>query len=154
MSVAYVALGTNLGDREQNIKSAIDALGLLPGTSVSARSAVYETAPWGFAPQGNFLNAVVRVETSLSPAALLGACLGIEAGFGRVRSVKNGPRILDLDLLLYEDVSCNTPELCLPHPRMMERAFVLRPLIDLLPEEKYRAALRRTDPAEVWPYEP
>lgn len=153
MSVAYVALGTNLGDRADNIKAAINALNLLPGTAVSACSKIYETTPFGYAPQGNFLNAVVRLQTTLSPAALLGACLGIEAACGRVRTIKNGPRVLDLDLLLYDDLSIDTPELCLPHPRMLQRAFVLKPLVDLLPEEIYRSALEGTDQTEVWLYE-
>lgn len=153
MAKAYVAFGTNLGDRMENITVALEALDRVPDTKVLARSHIYETAPWGYLDQPNFLNGVAQIETDLSPAALLGALLGIEAAMGRLRTIKNGPRVIDLDLLLYDDVISNTKELILPHPRMLERAFVLKPLTDLLPAEPYLSALNRQDPTEVWPYE-
>lgn len=132
MKKAYIGVGTNIGDRLQNIRNAIDALRHLPGTQVTKVSDVYETEPWGYTQQDNFLNACIEVETILSPKTLLGACLGIEAASGRERPFKNSPRILDMDLLLYEGVSMNEDELTLPHPRISERAFVLIPLKDVL----------------------
>lgn len=131
---AVIGVGTNIGDRAKNLKEAAEALALLPETKVVKMSALYETEPWGYLDQAKFLNAVILVETELSPSALLGACLGIEAGFGRVRLFKNGPRVLDLDLLFYENVTAESKELTLPHPRISERAFVLVPLLDLFPE--------------------
>lgn len=128
---AYIALGSNIGGGAENIDKAIEALGLVPGVSVSKVSRYYITEPWGYKDQPDFTNACCEVITSLSPEALLGVCLGIEAGFGRIRQIKNGPRVLDLDLLLYEGEQRNTEELMLPHPRMLERTFVLEPLCDI-----------------------
>ena len=132
MKKAYIGIGTNIGDRLGNIRSAIEALRHLPGTQVTKVSDIYETEPWGYTQQDNFLNACIEVETVLSPKSLLGACLGIEAAFGRERPFKNSPRILDMDLLLYEGVTMGEGELTLPHPRIGERAFVLIPLKDVL----------------------
>lgn len=142
MKQAYIALGTNIGNRGENINRAVWAVAALPNTAVTAVSRVYETKPVGYAKQDNFYNAVIRVETGLSSRALLGACLGIEAGMGRVRGIKNGPRIIDLDLLLYEDEVSNDEELTLPHPRMEERAFVLSPLCDIMPDKHYLKLLK------------
>lgn len=133
---AYLGIGTNIGDRAGNIKNAIAALKLLPHTKVEKVSAAYETEPWGYTEQDNFLNVCVSVETELSPKALLGAGLGIEAAFGRERPFKYSPRVLDVDLLMYEGVLSNETELMLPHPRIGERAFVLVPLKDILPSLK------------------
>lgn len=132
MSQAYIALGTNLGNRTENLNRAAFAVAALPLTKVTAVSRIYETEPVDCPPCDNFYNAVIRVETELSPKALLGACLGIEAGMGRIRTKKNGPRVIDLDLLLYEGYEEATPELTVPHPRMGDRAFVLMPLSDLM----------------------
>ena len=153
MAQAFIGLGTNIGDRKENINMAVKALSLLPETKVLDVSNLYETAPWGYKNQQNFVNAAVKIETNLSPEALLGACLGIEAAMGRVRLIKNGPRVVDLDLLLYDNVIRNTEELTLPHPRMMERAFVLKPLIDILPTTEFLKALLDTDQSQVWLYE-
>lgn len=139
---AYIALGTNMGDRCENLNRATWAVASLPDTSVTAVSRVYETKPVGFARQDDFYNAVIRVETALSPRALLGTCLGIEAGMGRVRTRKNGPRIIDLDLLLYEGETDDSDELTLPHPRMEERAFVLSPLCDVMQDKRYLSLLK------------
>lgn len=128
---AYLGIGTNIGDRMQNLQDSIDALNLLPLTTVTDVSNIYETDPVGYDNQDDFLNIVVEVETELNPDNLLGAALGIEAGLGRIRTIKNGPRIIDIDLLLYENETSNTKTLVLPHPRMMERNFVLKPLLDL-----------------------
>lgn len=133
MRKAVIGLGANLGDRKTAIREAVHALSLLPGTSVLQCSGIYETVPVGIREQPDFLNSAVLIETKLTPHALLGACLGIEAAAGRIRTVKNGPRIIDLDLLLYEGINCGGEELLLPHPRMSERAFVLAPLSDLFP---------------------
>lgn len=128
---AYLGIGTNIGDRMQNLQDSIDALNLLPMTFVTDVSNIYETDPVGYDNQDDFLNIVVEVETEFNSDNLLGAALGIESGLGRVRTIKNGPRIIDIDLLLFGDEVKNTKTLILPHPRMMERNFVLKPLLDL-----------------------
>jgi 2-amino-4-hydroxy-6-hydroxymethyldihydropteridine diphosphokinase len=129
MPLAYVALGSNLGDRWATLRSAVRRLRAEPGLRVVATSGFYETAPVNCPPgSGAFLNAVVAVETTRIPHDLLQLLLRIEQQFGRSRSEPNSPRTLDLDLILYGDAVINTPELTLPHPRMHERAFVLVPL--------------------------
>lgn len=128
---AFLGIGTNIGDRIENLSYAISALNLLPLTKVIDCSNVYETDPVGYDNQDDFLNIVVEIETELNSDNLLGAALGIESALGRVRTIKNGPRIIDIDLLLYENEVKNTNTLVLPHPRMMERDFVLKPLLDL-----------------------
>ncbi|MFR8012571.1 MAG: 2-amino-4-hydroxy-6-hydroxymethyldihydropteridine diphosphokinase [Clostridia bacterium] len=133
MNTVVIGVGTNLGDRLQNMNTAVRALNLLPRTQVTRASRVYETAPVGVAEQPMFLNAVLEVETEMSPLSMLGACLGIEASMGRVRKEKDGPRIIDLDLILFGGVRSDTFELTLPHPRALERAFVLVPMMDLYP---------------------
>ncbi|HIT52583.1 MAG TPA: 2-amino-4-hydroxy-6-hydroxymethyldihydropteridine diphosphokinase [Candidatus Fimivicinus intestinavium] len=133
MNTAIIGMGSNLGDRLDTLNRAVKAIALLPRTKVVNASHLYETEPVGYAEQGPFLNANLMVETDLSPMALLGGCLGIEAAFGRERTVKNGPRVLDLDLLLYEGMRSDSFELTLPHPRILERAFVMVPLMDLYP---------------------
>lgn len=134
MKKAYLSIGTNLGDRLENLQSAVDALRLLPRTEVKKCSGVYETAPWGYERQNDFYNICVLLETDLSPNALLGACLGVEAALGRVRSFKNAPRCIDIDLVLYENTVMDTPELTVPHKEMKNRAFVLAPLSELTDE--------------------
>lgn len=153
MAKAFVGFGTNMGDRNDNICAALESLNLIPNTQVISVSQIYETKPWGYLNQPNFLNGVAEVETSLSPSALLGALLGIEAAMGRIRTIKNGPRVIDLDLLMYDNIHLITDELVLPHPRMMERAFVLKPLIDLNPKEEFISALNQLDETQVWLYE-
>lgn len=134
MKQAAVALGTNLGARAENLVAAIHALAALPSTTVLKMSGVYETKPVGYADQPDFLNMVVLLETALSPRALLGGCLGIEAALGRRRTFRNAPRVIDLDLVWMEGETSNDPELILPHPRMQERAFVIAPLREVLGE--------------------
>jgi len=128
---AYLAFGANIGDGEKSIREAYAALSLVPGVLPKRLSKMFITKPWGYADQPEFTNACCEVETSLSPEALLGVCLGIEASMGRKRIIKNGPRIIDIDLILYEGEERNTDELILPHPRFKERLFVLEPLNDL-----------------------
>ncbi len=134
MNTAVIGLGSNMGERKKNLDDAVRALSLLPRTRVAKASKVYQTKPVGYDDQSDFYNAVLMVETELSPQALLGACLGVEAALGRIRLIKNGPRIIDIDLLLYENCHFDNYELTLPHPRMKERAFVMRPLLDLFPD--------------------
>lgn len=135
---AWIALGANLGNPMATLEAAIAALAELPCSRLSARSAFYRTAPLGLTDQPDFINAVVALDIlepdQLPPHALLQALFAIEAHFGRLRSVINAPRTLDLDLLLYGDIQLNTTELTLPHPRMHERAFVLVPLVEIAPD--------------------
>lgn len=134
MATAYIALGSNLGDRYATLSTAVRRLRAEPGLRVVATSGFYETAPVNCPPgSGEFLNAVVAVETELDPLDLLHLLLRIERQFGRVRSEPNSPRTLDLDLILYDGRVITTPELTLPHPRMHERAFVLVPLAEIAP---------------------
>jgi len=131
---AYLALGSNLGDRAAHIRSALAALATHPAVDLLAASPLYETPPWGPVPQGPYLNACAAIATTLSPRALLDLCLAIEREAGRERIVRWGPRTLDLDILLYGDATVDEPDLRIPHPRMMERAFVLVPLAGLAPD--------------------
>jgi 2-amino-4-hydroxy-6-hydroxymethyldihydropteridine diphosphokinase len=133
-STAYVALGSNLDDPEAQVERGFAALAALPGTLLRARWRRYRTPPWGVVDQPDFVNAVAWLETSLAPRALLDALLAIEARAGRVRGLRYGPRVLDLDLLLYGDRSLREAGLTIPHPRLHQRAFVLLPLADLAPD--------------------
>lgn len=134
MSVAYVALGSNLQQPQVQVSQALRELDQLSQTRVTAHSSLYRTAPVGYDKQPDFINAVARVETTLTPLALLRALLVLEDTHGRERPFPNAPRVLDLDLLLYDDVHMQTLELTLPHPRMQDRGFVMLPLAELAPE--------------------
>lgn len=135
---AYVGLGSNLGDREAHLAAAIEALRVRPGIAVTGISTVYETAPVGPPPQGPYLNAAARVRTQLAPRALLACLLEIEAAQGRRRSAARwSARTLDLDLLFYGALVLDEPGLCVPHPRLHERDFVLVPLCDLAPRLRH-----------------
>lgn len=134
---AYVALGANLGEPQATLRSAIAALAALPAARLVAASSLYRSAPVGLRHQPDFINAVVQLEVDaavLPAPTLLDRLFAIEAAFGRVRSIRNAPRTLDLDLLLYGAQVCDTPQLTLPHPRMRERAFVLAPLLEIAPD--------------------
>ncbi|MBU1237401.1 MAG: 2-amino-4-hydroxy-6-hydroxymethyldihydropteridine diphosphokinase [Gammaproteobacteria bacterium] len=131
---AYVALGSNLGNPVQTVEDAIEAMAALHGSLLKAMSSLYRTAPVGLKHQPDFINAVVALDTRLSPRDLLDELFALEAHFGRERSVKNAPRTLDLDLLLHGETVHDDPELTLPHPRMHERAFVLAPLAEIAPD--------------------
>ena len=138
----------------RHLQFAVDTLRHVPKTTVLAASRVYETLPVSEIEQPDYLNAVLLLETDLSPKTILGLCLGIEASAGRVRRVQNEPRVLDLDVLLYENVKSDSFELTLPHPRMLERAFVLVPLADLFPSGRalgtsFGARLRELDTSGV-----
>lgn len=128
-----LGLGTNLGDRLQNLKDALSALERLPNTEILNKSKIYETEPYGYSEQGDFLNMAVEIETDFSPETVLGAALGIEAALGRVRLFKNGPRCIDIDVLLAEGFIADSPSLRVPHPEICNRSFVLQPLMDLFP---------------------
>lgn len=154
-TTAYVGLGSNLGDRFGYLTAAVMRLHALGGVRVTRCSSVYETAPVGLKEQPPFLNMVIEIETSLPPRALLDAMLGVERSLGRVRTVRWGPRTIDLDLLLYGDVRMRTERLELPHPRMAERAFVLVPLLELLDgcADEWRKALNTAegkDDVRLW----
>ncbi len=131
MGTAYVGLGANLGDRFETLVWAIERLGALG--SVDAVSGIYETEPLHVLDQPRFLNAVARISTALRPESVLAGLLAIELDAGRTRSIRHGPRTLDLDLLLYDDQIIQTTDLTLPHPRLHERAFVLVPLAEIAP---------------------
>lgn len=133
---AVLGIGTNMGDRFKNLQHAVDSISLLPNTKVLNVSPIYETEPWGYTEQQTFYNGVVLIDTQLSPNALLGACLGVEAALGRVRLFKNGPRIIDIDVLLYENVNIESDELNIPHPFIKERDFVLVPLNDIFKNDE------------------
>jgi 2-amino-4-hydroxy-6-hydroxymethyldihydropteridine diphosphokinase len=135
VSRAYVGLGSNLGDRESTIRSAVAELGAAQGVEVVAVSTLLDTEPVGYLDQPLFLNGVAALETERSPRELLELLLAVEAHFGRDRAAVSaqGPRTLDLDLLLYENAEIDEPGLRIPHPRLHERAFVLGPLVELAP---------------------
>ena len=136
-AIAYIALGSNLGDREEHLRAAMDALAKLG--SVAAISSFYETAPVGNTSQPDFLNAVVELRTTFPPEELLAALLRIEKERGRDRSISppKGPRTLDLDLLSYDNVVLETLALTLPHPSLAQRRFVLVPLAEIAPQWKH-----------------
>ena len=134
MAKSYLSIGTNLGNREKNLRDAIYNIGESAGTILRTSSFI-ETAPWGFASDNAFLNAVVLIETTLSPLDLLHATQKIEQTMGRTQKSVNGiyhDRIIDIDILTYDDVHISTPELTLPHPLMHERDFVMIPLNEIL----------------------
>ena len=135
MTRAYVALGSNLGDREETLLAALDALAAEPGVEVVAVSRFYDTEPVGYVDQPRFLNGAAALETELPAQELLQRLLAVELRFGRNRQdvPAQGPRTLDLDLLLYGDAEIDEPGLRVPHPRLHERRFVLEPLADLDP---------------------
>ncbi len=134
MTLAYVGIGANLDDPAAQVRGAFAALAALPETHLLKRSSLYRTEPQGLRAQPTFINAVAEVETRLPPAELLEALHRIEASAGRERSFRNAPRTLDLDLLLYGGERIDRHGLVVPHPRMHERAFVLVPLLEIVPD--------------------
>ncbi len=131
---AYLGLGSNLGDRRANILSAIERLNGLRGVTVLRAASLYESAPVGFTDQPRFLNTAIEIETAMPPLELLAAAQSVEQDLGRVRTVRWGPRTIDIDILLYDGVTMDDPALTIPHPRITERAFVLLPLAELIPD--------------------
>ena len=132
--ICFVGLGSNLGGPSDQLRLAISDLDQLPDTRVLASSAFYRSAPIGYLDQPDFVNAVVKIRTSLAPRQLLSELLGIERKHGRERTFCNAPRTLDLDVLLYGDMQIEEPGLAIPHPQMHRRAFVLQPLLEIAPD--------------------
>lgn len=133
MTEATIGAGSNIGDKQDNLDRAIAALAATPGIRLVARSSDWRTEPWGFAEQDWFVNACVAVETTLAPRALLERCLAIEAQLGRRREIRWGPRLIDLDILTFGEAAIDEPGLSVPHPHIVERAFVLAPLAEIRP---------------------
>jgi 2-amino-4-hydroxy-6-hydroxymethyldihydropteridine diphosphokinase len=133
---AIIALGSNIGDKVSHIDAAVKAFTQDGLVRVVARSANYRTAPWGVTDQDWFVNACMSVATDLPVRAVLARCQSVERQLGRERTIKWGPRVIDLDILVYRDAHVAEPDLVLPHPQMTRRAFVMRPLLDIAPELK------------------
>ena len=132
--IALVGLGSNLADPRSQVLRALSSLDRLQHTRLLVRSSLYRSAPLEYVQQPDFINAVAQLETELSPRALLDALLGLERECGRRRKLPNGPRTLDLDVLLYDDLQCHEHGLTIPHPQMHRRAFVLQPLLEIAPD--------------------
>lgn len=139
MATVYIGLGSNMGDRERNLKLALERLGGRAGVRVARVSSFHETEPVGGPPQGKFLNAAAELETTLGPEGLLDELQAIENELGRTRTVHWGPRTIDLDVLLYGDEVVQTQRLTVPHPLMHERVFVLGPLCEIAPGARHPA---------------
>jgi 2-amino-4-hydroxy-6-hydroxymethyldihydropteridine diphosphokinase len=133
VTVAYIGIGSNLDEPQAQVEDAVGELAALAHTRLTARSSLYRSAPLGYAAQADFVNAVAVIDTALGARELLAELQAIEARHGRRRSFANAPRTLDLDLLLFGDARIDEPQLVVPHPRMHERAFVLRPLVEVAP---------------------
>lgn len=133
----FLGLGSNLGDRERNLRRSLEVLSRREGIEVLRVSRILETKPVGGPPQGDFLNAAAEIRTTLGPRGLLEELKRIEGELGRVPGVRNGPRTIDLDILLYDDLSVEEPDLEIPHPRMLERAFVLDVLVEIAPQKRH-----------------
>jgi len=153
--VVYLALGSNMGNRLANLKAATS--NLTPQMALKNRSSVYETPPWGFTEQAQFLNQVVMVKTYLEPQALLDHLKRLETALGRVPNFQNGPRLIDIDILFFDDLVVDTPPLVIPHPRLHERAFVLVPLAEIAPDfvhpvlvRPIRKLLENVDRSEIY----
>ena len=137
MATVYLGIGSNMGDRQRHIRDALNSL-RQKKIKISRISSVIETEPVGGPPQARFLNAALKVETELSPDALLFCLKSIEKEFGREPTVKNGPRPIDIDILLYDNICIQTPMLTIPHPRMKKRDFVMRPLEEIIDEDHFQ----------------
>jgi len=134
MVTCYIALGSNLGDRQYYIETAIRGIRLLMDTRVNKISRIIETLPEGGLPQRSYLNCVIEIQTALSPYQLLKNLQKIEADLGRVRTIENAPRNIDLDILVYGRAKIKEDSLCIPHPRMFQREFVIKPLKEIAPQ--------------------
>ena len=137
MALAYLGLGSNIGDREESLNNAIAELSGVPGIQVTKISSRYETKPYGKTDQPDFMNMAVEVDTNLTPLDLLETVLGIEHDLGRVRTEVWGPRSIDIDVLLYEDLELKLTDLKVPHPEMHLRSFVLDPLNEIAPKREH-----------------
>ena len=130
-TIVYIGIGSNLGDRRNNIKKALRLVGMVRGVTMERVSSIYETDPSGGPPQGRYLNGVFRIRTTLDPVRLLRELQKVEAHGGRKRNVRNGPRTIDLDILLFGKRRISRRDLCIPHPRLHKREFVLKGLREL-----------------------
>ena len=155
MAKVFLSLGSNLGDKFENLNNAISFLNNLIYTKVVSVSNFYETLPFGvIEKQDNYINCCLKIETTLSPEMLMGACLGIESALGRERKYKFCPRTIDIDILLYENEYINEKNLIIPHPRMFERKFVLVPLYDInkelfLKNKNLDSIIKKYDHSEI-----
>lgn len=146
MTVAFVGIGSNVGDRAGFCRSAGEALAAWPGIDVVRSSSLYETSPLGGPPQRSFVNCVVKLETGLTPRELLQACKSVEQRLGREPSgIRWGPRVVDLDILIYGEEKVNDPDLTIPHPRLHERRFALVPLAEVDPDAADPWGMRYAD---------
>lgn len=134
MPTTYLSLGTNLGNRLANLRAVLDALRAGAEVGILAQSRVYETPAWGYEDQPAFLNMAIKAETDLEPQALLTHLKDLECDLGRTPTFRWGPRLIDIDILFYDNLVLKTPDLVIPHPRLQERAFVLVPLGEIAPE--------------------
>jgi len=132
--ICYLSLGSNVGDKKQNLAKAMDMLAKLPKTRITKISGFYETEPWGGVEQDSFINNVVEIETGLSPEQLLTECQSVENSLGRKRTVRWGPRTIDIDILTYGDLRLSSEKLIIPHPYLEVREFVLAPLREIAPD--------------------
>lgn len=139
--VVYLSLGTNLGNRPANLKQAISMLP--PQMVVKSKSKVYETPPWGYTEQDDFLNQVVKVTTYLEPLSLIKHLKRMEVAMGRKPTFRHGPRLIDIDILFYDDEILKAPSLTIPHPRLHERGFVLLPMMDIAPDLMHPVVQRK-----------
>ncbi len=153
--VVYLGLGSNLGERARNLEKSLEKIA--EWASIEKKSGIYETEPWGLKEQANFLNQVVQLKTRLAPLELLSALKIIERTMGRKKSVKYGPRLIDLDILFYDDLVMKTEPLTIPHPLLTQRAFVLVPLNEIAPnhlhpveDRKIRELYEIIDHHGVW----
>ena len=137
MANVYLGLGSNLGDRKENLEKSIEALDSFEEIEVTNRSSILETEPYGKTDQPEFMNMCVEINTRMSPLSLLETVLGIEHSLGRVREEVWGPRIIDIDILLYEDLELELDDLSIPHKEMHLRSFVLEPLSEIAPDAKH-----------------
>ncbi|MDP3259700.1 MAG: 2-amino-4-hydroxy-6-hydroxymethyldihydropteridine diphosphokinase [Thermodesulfovibrionales bacterium] len=136
MSIVYISIGSNLGSREENCRQAIKLL-KENGIAVKKQSRMYETEPWGIKDQPKFINMAIEVETDKKPEELVAVLKNIENEIGRTETTKWGPRVIDLDILFYDDLILKTPDLEIPHPLIQERKFVLKPLCEIAPDKKH-----------------
>lgn len=159
MNDVYLSIGTNIGDRKRNLQEAVKMLVQTDGVAVKKISSIYETAPVGYVDQDSFLNICVYLQTDKNAEDMLLCCQEIENELGRVRLIRWGPRIIDLDILLYNEVNMETEHLTIPHPRMYERAFVLIPLMEVVQtmtpqlekaKEEYLAIDREKEGVQIW----
>jgi 2-amino-4-hydroxy-6-hydroxymethyldihydropteridine diphosphokinase len=149
LAEVFLGLGSNLGDREENIHEALRRLASHEHISLKQMSSIYETIPQGVKDQPDFLNAVVLIETDLDPIDLLDVVLQIEQDMGRVRNERWEPRKIDIDILLYDNTVMSAPDLTIPHPRMMERAFVMIPLAEIAPDLRLPGGKRASELADT-----